>query len=445
MRLVQSFSLEALHRALMSLDVDEGARLCVAYSGGLDSTVLLHALSQLRPQGRPLHLRAVHVDHQLHASSHAWRSHCEAAAAALGAPFEAVTLSVRPGDEGLEAAARHARYDALRERLARGEVLLTAHHADDQLESVLMALVRGAGVAGLSGVRAAQPFGPGRLVRPLLAFTRADLEAWARSQHLAWIDDPSNENLELDRNFLRASVAPLLRARWPGAARAAARSAAHIDEARVLLEGMGRDDLARIAVDGRLDVEQLTTLAAARRRNVLRTWMRLNGVKAPSTRKLLAIERDLLTAGSDRTPCVSWDDVELRRHRGVLYLERRLQAAPQGDVPWDGQQALALPAGLGVLTLRADPEGPIDALKLGRDLSVRFRTGGERLRRSGELHRRSLKKMLQAAGVPPWRRERLPLVYAGEQLAAVGDLWVADEFAARARDHAARIVWEKPE
>jgi tRNA(Ile)-lysidine synthase len=235
----------------------------------------------------------------------------------------------------------------------------------------------------------------------------------------------------------------LLRARWPGAARGAARSAAHVDEARALLEAVGREDVGRLALDGRLEVERLLALDGARRRNVLRTWMRMCGVNAPSTRKLLTIERDLLTAGPDRTPCVRWDDVELRRHRGLLYLERRLAAAPENDISWDAHQPLALPGDLGVLTLRPEPGGPIDTLKLGRQLSVRFRAGGERLRPAGEQHRRSLKKMLQAAGVPPWRRERLPLVYAGERLAAVGDLWVADEFAAQTADHAARIVWEK--
>jgi tRNA(Ile)-lysidine synthase len=443
MRLVQPFSLHALRRSLASLDVAEDASLCVAFSGGLDSTVLLHALTQLRQEGAAFRLRAVHVDHQIHESSRAWRAHCEAVAAALGAAFEAVSVDVHPQDDGLEAAARRARYDVLRERLAHGEALLTAHHADDQLESVLLALVRGAGVAGLSGVRPAQAFGRGRLLRPLLTFTRADLEGWARLQGLAWIEDPSNENLDLDRNFLRARVAPLLRERWSGAARGAARSAAHLEEARVVLEAAGRDDFERTAVDGRLDVERLLRLDAARRRNLLRTWMRMCGVKTPSTRKLLAIERDLLTAGADRTPCVSWDEVELRRHRGVLYLERRLAARPDADVSWDARQALQLPGDLGFLSLRADPAGPIDARKLGRELSVRFRAGGERLRPAGELHRRSLKKMLQAAGVPPWKRERLPLVYAGERLAAVGDLWVADEFAAQTTEHAARIVWER--
>jgi tRNA(Ile)-lysidine synthase len=451
MPLVRPFSLEALHRSLSDLGVADGDCLCVAFSGGLDSTVLLYALAQLRDRGAAFELRALHIDHQLHPNSRAWRAHCESAAASLATPIAAFAVEVRVSDQGVEAAARRARYDALREQVRPGEALLTAHHADDQLESVLMALVRGAGVAGLSGVRAEQAFGRGRLVRPLLGFTRSDLEVWARARGLAWLDDPSNQNTDLDRNFLRAHVAPLLRSRWPDAARASARSAAHLNEARAVLEALGRADLENVAqnVDpkvgepARLDVERLLALEPARRRNVLRQWMRSRGAHAPSTRKLLAIERDLLTARVDRTPCVQWDDVVLRRHRGLLYLERRSPAAPSGSISWDARTVLELPGDSGLLTLRADPAGSIDARKLGGTLTVRFRVGGERLRPAGELHRRSLKKMLQAAGVPPWKRARVPLVYAGDRLAAVGDLWVADEFAARTSDAAARIVWEK--
>lgn len=438
------FSPDALWSALRALGVADGAALCVALSGGLDSTVLLHALARIAREQPHLKLRAVHVDHQLQTDSARWRAHCEAAAAALGAPLTSICVRIDAGEEGLEAAARRARYDALRALLAPGEALLTAHHADDQLETVLLALLRGAGVTGLSGVIADQPFGRGRLLRPLLGFTREALETWARAAGLVWVEDPSNENTALDRNFLRRRVAPLLRERWPAAARSATRSAAHLHEAGRLLAELAHADLARVAAEECIDVAQLAALDPPRRRNALRCWIRERGARAPSTRRLLAVERELLTARADRTPCVQWDDVELRRYRGRLYLDRRRRGAqPLGAVAWQTSSTLELPAGLGRLRLHADQAGGLSAAKLAPTLTVRFRRGGEQLRIAGEPHRRRLKKMLQAAGVPPWRRDRLPLIYSGDRLVAVGDLWVADEFAARDGEHAVRIAWER--
>jgi tRNA(Ile)-lysidine synthase len=429
---------------MRSLAIADDASLCVAFSGGLDSTVLLHALARIvgAERGR---LRAAHIDHQLHPDSGRWRAHCEAAAKRLGVRFVQAVVQVECGEEGLEGAARRARYAALRGLMQEGEILLTAHHADDQIETMLLGLVRGAGVAGLSGIPQRQPFGSGLLVRPLLQFTRAELEDWARAEGLVWLDDPSNDDVDLDRNYLRRNVLPALRQRWPAAARGATRSAAHLEEARELLATLAATDLATVAVDAHLDAARLLQLDPARRRNVLRYWIRQRGVRTPSTRKLAAIERDLLPAAPDRTPCVDWDDVELRRYRGLLYLERRRPALDCARrLAWDPATSVELPAGLGRLRLQPDPAGGLSRQKLASTLSVRFRVGGETLRPAGDAHQRSLKKMLQASGVPPWRRDRLPLIYSDERLAAVGDLWIAHEFAAQGVA-AVRVVWEKTE
>lgn len=440
------FSVEALSSQLRSLGIADDARLCLAFSGGLDSMVLLHSLARIRRERGRAGLRAIHIDHQLHSSSARWRTHCESVASELQVPFTAAVVHVDRALGGVEAAARKARYDALRERIQPGEVLLTAHHADDQLETLLLALVRGAGVRGLSGVVADQAFGPGRLIRPLLAFTRAELEAWARSERLTWIEDPSNENVDLDRSFLRSRVAPALRERWPAVAHSAARSAAHLAEAEALLRAVAEEDLSALRAGERMDAARLARLDRARRRNALRFWLRERGARAPSTRKLAAIEHDLLTAGEDRTPCVAWDDVELRRYRGLLYLERRRTPSVLRELTWRTAGEIELPSDLGRLRLLPDPTGPVAATKLAPTLAVRFRSGGEKLRAAGHAHHRTLKKMLQDAGVPPWRRDRLPLVYSENRLVAVGDLWVADEFAAHTDDdHRARIVWERKE
>jgi tRNA(Ile)-lysidine synthase len=309
---------------------------------------------------------------------------------------------------------------------------------------MLMALMRGAGLRGLSGVPSVQIFGGGWLARPLLEFSRAELEEWARAEQLTWLQDPSNENTSFDRNFLRHQVLPALRERWPAAAHSATRSTAHLREAGRLLDVLAAADLESVAVGSCLSMTQLASLAPARRRNVLRHWIRQHGMRVPSTRKLATIERDLLIAREDRLPCVEWDDVEVRRHRGLLYcMRQRPTLEPADPLPWNVSQVLELPAQLGRLRAQRDAAGGLAAARARGELQVHFRRGGEELQPAGDPHHRKLKKLLQDAGVLPWWRDRVPLIYAGEQLVAVGDLWIAEEFAARDGEEALRIVWEE--
>jgi tRNA(Ile)-lysidine synthase len=274
----------------------------------------------------------------------------------------------------------------------------------------------------------------------LLEFTRAELESWASEQGIDWIDDPSNADPSLDRNFLRARITPLLQERWPAAASNAARSAAHLQEADRVLRALAQADLASIRAGECLHVAGWSALEPARRRNALRHWMRERGARVPSTRRLAAIEHDMLAAAPDRIPCISWDDVELRRYRGLLHLDRRLPKIEEATVPWPPGAVLELPGELGSLALIRDSAGALSRRRLSPTL---HRGGGERIRPAGRTHQRHLKKMLQAAGVPPWRRGRLPLIYSDDRLAAVGDLWVAEEFAASDAEDALRIVWSR--
>lgn len=430
-------------------------RLCVAFSGGLDSTVLLHAAARLCADHPGHRLRAVHVDHQLHDDSGRWSAHCEAAAGRLGVAFQKVAVEVprRPG-QGLEAAARGARYAALGALLAPGELLLTAHHADDQLETVLLALMRGAGLRGLSAMPPGQRFSRGWLVRPLLGFTQAALEAWACQERLEWLTDPSNVDTRFDRNHLRHQVLPALRARWPAAARSAVRSAAHLGEAGAVLDSLAARDCAAARVGACMDVEVLRALDPARRRNLLRYWIRRQGMLAPSTRKLAAIEHDLLQAREDRVPCVAWEGGELRRHAGLIHVlpPGVVPAAAFAPLQWPVTQSLVLPGGLGRLRLESCDSGKtgmpgpgmpgLAVARLAPSLEVRARRGGESLRPAGDPHRRTLKKLLQSYGVLPWWRPHVPLIFSAGRLAAVADLWIAQEFAAGEGEPAARIVWD---
>ena len=439
------FSPSALLASIESLVPRTSAELCVAYSGGLDSTVLLHALTRALVDRPNYRMRAAHVDHQLQRDSASWRQHCGSVALSLQVEFVPLVVKVATDCElSPEAAAREARYAALRQILKPNEVLLTAHHADDQLETMLFALMRGAGLRGLSGVPSVQIFGGGWLARPLLDFSRAELEEWARAEQLQWLQDPSNENTSFDRNFLRHRVMPALRERWPAAAHSATRSTAHLREAGRLLDVLAAADLESVAIGSCLSMPQLANLAPARRRNVLRHWIRQHGMRVPSTRKLATIERDLLIAREDRLPCVEWDDVEVRRHRGLLYCMRQRPAfEPADPLTWNVSQVLELPAQLGRLRAQRDALGGLAAARVRGELQVHFRRGGEELQPAGDAHHRKLKKLLQDAGVLPWWRDRVPLIYVGDQLVAVGDLWIAEEFAARDGADALRIVWEE--
>lgn len=427
------------------LPASASGKLCVAFSGGLDSTILLHALAIALRDEPQYQLRAIHIDHQLHEHSPEWQRHCAQFALAAGVPFlhERVNVAIE-SDEGVEASARAVRYETLRNLLEPGEALLTAHHADDQLETVLLALLRSAGVNGLSAMPACQPLGRGWHLRPLLEFTRAELEEWGRAEQLTWITDPSNDNRHFNRNYLRHEVIPGLRRRWPGLAHSAVRSAGHLAEAAGLLDALAASDLADAAAGPCLRVDALTSLEEPRRRNLLRYWLRTRGARPPSTRKLLALEHDMLAAQEDRLPCVDWDGFEVRRYRGLLYGGPQLlwHDTPEFSLQWDWGTVLELPDDLGSLHAQTGLGAGLARSKLPRHLQVSFRHGGEELRPAGQLHHRKLKKLLQDADVLPWWRNHLPLIHVSGELAAVGDLWTAEAFAAREDEPGVRVVWE---
>src|SRR2546430_2342112 len=297
--------------------------VCVAFSGGADSPALLAALSQLA-RG-PLKVRALHVDHRLHPHSVRWAAHCRRVARALGVPLQVRTakLAHRRG-ESPEAAARAARYELLAAALAPEEALLTAHHEDDQLETVLLQLLRGAGLAGIAAMPPRAAFARGALVRPLLGWSRAELSAWVRSQGLQWIEDPGNAELRRDRNYLRTRVLPLIRERWPAAATTVARAARHAAEAQRLLDALGAADAARASFGAMLSAKRLRALPPERRRNALRFWISAAGYRPPPASRLEEIAGPLLQARADAHPVVAWRGAltAVRREAGVPGAER---------------------------------------------------------------------------------------------------------------------------
>ncbi len=423
-------------------DAPPSPPLLVAFSGGLDSTALLHRLAN-DPSTRRNSLRAAHVHHGLSAQADAWAAHCRHFCEALGVPLQVVRVDVpRDGGEGLEAAARQARYAAIRDVLRPGEVLVTAHHRDDQAETFLLRALRASGPDGLASMHAWRPFAHGWHWRPLLQTPRSALLAYAQRHGLDWIEDPSNADIDFDRNFLRQRVLPLLRERWSQANAAFARSAELNAEASELLSV---EDARALATTATLDahtlsVSALFALPAPRRARVLRLWIRRLGLPPLPTEGLARIETELLPARTDAEARFDWHGATIRRWRDLLHASMLRPALPTAwRQDWDGRLPLVLPDG-GLLSL----EG---ANALPSPVHAHARAGGERIVLPGRAHSSTLKNVLLDLGVPPWTRDRLPLLSTpGGELLAAGDLAYSAGFDAWLREHRTRLAWhEGPE
>jgi tRNA(Ile)-lysidine synthase len=346
---------------------------------------------------------------------------------------------------GPEAAARAARYAALATHIKAGEVLLTAHQQNDQAETVLLQLLRGAGVPGLAAMPDIAPFALGHHARPLLAFSRPVLLVYAHNEKLTWIEDTSNVDEGMARNFLRRRVVPVLEARWPQVARSLARSARHAAQAANLLDELAQVDLAACRAEpaGALRVSALLDLSPARQSNLLRFWLGQHALPLPSEHQLDTLRYQLQHLPRSRHACVRWPGAEVRRYRDVLTAVPATSIIPSWpDREWDMAVPLDHPGGWRLCALPAVGSGLARARLQGRRVHVQARRGGETCRLPGRQHHHKLKKLLQAAGVPPWDRMRLPLVYVDDELAAVGDLWTCEPFAASRGEEALRLVVE---
>jgi len=443
-----SFSPERLQAALESAFAGIAkptAGSCVAFSGGLDSTVLLAGLAGLAGRsdgGLPRPLRAIHVDHGLHGDAAQWAERSASVARSFGIDCEIVRVDARPGvGESPEAAARAARYGVLAERLRPGEVLLTAHHADDQLETVLLQWLRGGGLRSLAGMQPLAAFACGWHARPLLGFTRGELRDWARATGLEWLEDPSNLDTRLDRNYLRLEVLPALRSRWPAAARTVGRVAAQAAEALELDKEAAAADLAAAREEGTLSLPAMRVLAPSRQRRLLRAWLRAAGLPIPAAATLEALRHDVLTAAADRVPRVRWPGVVVHRYRERLYASAvATDPRPWSPGGWQPGQAFDL-GWLGRLELLPAQGEGLSRARLTGPLEVAPRPSGGSFRPAGSGHHRPLRKWLQERGVLPWMRSHLPVVAFDGEVVAIGDLGYGGRLAAAPGEDSWRIAW----
>ena len=426
--------------------------LVVAYSGGVDSTALAHLLTRARRKFASL--RLVHVDHGLQAASADWADHCARQARRWRVPICCLRAKVasRRG-ESLEAAARDARYALFEQEMKPGEILVTAHHLDDQVETFFLQLFRGAGVAGLAAMPAFRKLAAGSIARPMLDISRADLVTYAVAHRLEWIEDPTNQLTRYGRNYLRHEILPTLRKRWPGFDSIIKRTARHMAEAAKLLDARATADLVGVVDGDGLNVAALRRLTPARRRNVLRSFISRAGLELPSTAKMMEIAGSVLVARADAQPEVSWHGALMRRRAGRLELEVKSEndielsfETAMKSWRWNDEREFLLNNG-DRLELIDDSSGPVDLDKLSSILEVRARSGGESLRPSVKARTQSLKKLMQAARLTIEDRARMPLLF-GEgpkgRLIAAGDRWIDASVAANVKSRRrARLVWRR--
>jgi tRNA(Ile)-lysidine synthase len=385
-------------------------------------------------------LFAFHVHHGLSPNSDRWQSHCEATAGRLGVSFEAHRIVIENrGQHGTEQAARLARYAALGSmcRTNRVQILLTAHHLDDQAETVLLQLLRGSGVSGIGGMDAFNR-APGLLgsadiylARPLLQCTRIALERYAVANGIEYVHDESNNDTSYTRNALRQYVMPVLRAHFPGFEQRLARGAEHARTADKLLSKLAEEDYAYCSDDGSIDLPRLRSLSVERINNVLRHWFALHDMRMPSTAWLYQMREQILMARNDARIRIENSECEVHRYRARIYLSSRHGAqvsAKPVTFRWQGEGALAFTEFGGQLFFVSANEGiPKDWLQQ-QELSLRSRSGGEALKTAANRPTRSLKKHYQTLDIPEWERSHLPLLFAGSQLlfaAGVGFNWHA--------------------
>jgi tRNA(Ile)-lysidine synthase len=433
-------------RAVLDVHVPQQATgLVVALSGGADSASLLAAAHQLGSGFRGLALRAVHIDHGLQAAAASFREACTALCAALAIPLTVIPVSIEdsPG-ASVEAAARDARYAALARELRNGECLLTAHHREDQAQTLLLQALRGAGLKGMSAMPMCRPLGRGWHLRPVLDLPQAELLGFGEPVSGFIAADPMNADMRFDRGYLRRQVWPLIEARWPGAGSALSRAARHAAEAHELLERAAAADVGRLRDGDALSVPGLRALAAPERINALRLWLVEAGVEVPSTARLTEAVRQIFAAQADHLPAVVWGNHALRRYRQRVFLTPAHPPRLEGALRWctAPQARVDLGPPLGELCWVAQ-NGGIDPRRLPQQLTVRRRAGGETLKPAATAATRSVQHLCQSQGVLPWMRDALPLVFAGDALLAVGDLWSDARWCAPPGQTGFAVNWQR--
>lgn len=422
---------------------ESATTIYIGYSGGMDSHVLLHLLSKSHFKPR---LCAVYIHHGLQRQADDWACHCRQQAHSLGVDFRAMHVDATPSQrQSPEEAARDARYVAFQGLLNKGDVLMLAQHREDQLETVLLQLFRGAGLQGLAGMPESMPLGQGNALRPFLNRPVQQLRTYAVAHQLHWIEDPSNQCTDFDRNFLRQDIIPLLKQRWPGLDKTVSRSARHCAVAAELLQAETAKQFHSLydETQDRLDIEQLSQLPEQQQMLIIRYWFKRNGLNYPSQKQLHKILTDIIGARADANPQMTIQKHHLRRYRQGLYLLEDKPINRQKTWAWPASQSdLVLENSARLKRVIADCGIPVSTWEAAK-ITVAYRQGSEKIALPNRKGRHTLKKLFQEYAIPPWLRDNMPLIYLDGQLAAVGDLWISADLFSQLAQGCYQIVYEQ--
>lgn len=416
-------------------------RIIIAFSGGVDSTALVIALSQIRKQ-LTMPLLAVHVNHQLHTDADDWQKHCQSLCADLKIPIECIQANIQASSRrGLEALAREARYTALAEIAGNNNLLLTGQHADDQAETLLLHLLRGSGVDGLAAIHSLRPWNRGYLGRPFLNHRKSQLVGFVQNYHKDWIEDSSNAELQHRRNYLRHQILPALAAKWPQAVTQLNQAARHCQEAQSNLYDLAEIDLSQLQTNThdqqleRLPLAGFCQLPPRRQRLLLRSWIRLQDWLTPGKKKLADFLNQLQQASISSSCEMRWLQHRMAVHGDYLYLNASFNSVEDMSIyPFTD-----FPGWLGKLTFNSEIESS------QQKYQVSSRSGGEVIKLAGRKGSQSLKNIFQEAKIPTWLRHSIPLLWQQNKLLAIGDLWLAEDFAEDLQRAGVKFSWQPNE
>ncbi|MCP3674670.1 MAG: tRNA lysidine(34) synthetase TilS [Gammaproteobacteria bacterium] len=408
-------------------------RLCVAYSGGIDSHVLLEQINRLNQGDTKIPLDAVYINHNLQSDSQRWGEHCQQVCLAMAVPFQQIDVNAIPKiGESPEEKARLVRYQALENQLLANQWLVTAQHMDDQAETLLLQLLRGSGAHGLSAMPIKKALGDGELHRPLLTVSKVLIEEYAKQNNLSWIDDPSNDEQTIPRNYLRKTVIPVLEKMWPETIQMLGRSASWLGESAEIMTKIAEQDFLVCQGDYQsLCLEPLKVLSPIRQKNLLRFWFHQRGLRRPGNEKLSLINEQIIHAREDANPQLDWQGISLRRFNKKLFmLPKGIDKDVDWQVSWGADSSVSLVDKIGVLSVSEVSGQGLKKHYQQQKLELRLRKGGEHCHPAERNRSRSLKKLFQEYSVPPWYRDHWPLLYCDNQLIAVPGLFICKGFEA---------------
>ena len=419
----------------------------IAYSGGLDSCVLLHLMHKGSQTDTEINLSAIHINHKLSYKSDEWSDFCRVRCDEKNIPYQSVIVNIdNSNGESIEAVARQSRYRALADKLQYKQVLLTAHHEDDQCETVILQLLRGSGMSGIAAMPEVSAFASGLLARPLLQYDRQSIRNYAIEEGISWIEDDSNSDINRDRNFLRHHIVPVLKKRWPSASRTISRSAKHAYESISLSNSLGKQDFIKCRILGTnvISIQSVQQFDYIRQKNLLRCWIREHNKPVPPANILERIILEVFKANDDRNPLVSWDKTEVRRYHNCIYIMDPLPLV-------DNQLSLTLEQShdhlpLGKLEYQYTFGAGINRnIIKDKHITIKFRVGGETIIPAYSSYPHRINKLMSEYGFPPWLRDLIPLIYINHELVAIPGICIDRSWAALAHEPSLYIFWDLPE